>query len=122
MKKLILILPFLIISCSNHEVKPMEITSLDTGLYISEENKIVLDKMENMLKLTDGLENEIGETYKTKETLIRENKSLKKELISLKDSLVEVKSKLPKKQTFFQKVFSITPDSIEVTTIDTIKQ
>ena len=39
----------------------------------------------------------------------------------MKDSLVEMKSKLPKKQNFFQKVFNIVPDSVEVIKIDTIK-
>jgi peptidoglycan hydrolase CwlO-like protein len=81
----------------------------------------VLNKAEAALQHTEGLEYQIKETYKSKETLLKENKQLKAEIKSIKDSLVEVKKRLPKKKNFLQKVFNIKPDTIEVTTIDTIK-
>ena len=121
MKKLILIIPFILFSCSKPTEMKMEILK-DSSISISDENQILLDKMEHALEETEGLEVEIGETYKTKETLIKENKILKKEIKSMKDSLVEIKTKLPKKQNFIQKVFNITPDTIEIITLDTIKQ
>ena len=82
-----------------------------------------------MLKKTEGLEEKVEKTYHTKDVLVKENKVLKKELVLTKEELnkvtnelIETKSKLPKKQNFIQKVFNVKPDSIEVTTIDTIQK
>ena len=44
------------------------------------------------------------------------------DLNSFNNELIETKSKLPKKQNFIQKVFNVKPDSIEVTTLDTIQK
>lgn len=118
MKKLILVIPLIFFTCSKPKESKMEIfTDSTSGI----DSITVLDKVETALQHTEGLEEEIEETYKTKETLLKENKQLKKEIKTMKDSLVEMKSKLPKKQNFFQKVFNIVPDSVEVVTIDTIK-
>ena len=118
MKKLILIIPFIILSCSNPTEPKME--KFEDSTLIADTDS-VLNKVEDALQHTEGLEKEIEETYETKETLLKENKQLKKEIKSMKDSLVEIKSKLPKKKNFIQKVFNIAPDSVEVVTIDTIK-
>ena len=118
MKKLILVIPFVFFTCSEPRESKIEIF---TDSSLGTDSISVLDKAEAALQHTEGLEEEIQETYKTKETLLKENKQLKKEIKTMKDSLVEMKNKLPKKQNFFQKVFNIVPDSVEVITIDTIK-
>lgn len=118
MKKLILILPLILFSCTqekSYHSKNLTPVSLDT-LEMS-----IVEKTEMMLQKTEGLEDEIRSTYSTKESLLRENRQLRIEIKTMKDSLVEVISKLPKKQNFIQKVFNIEPDSIEIITIDTIK-
>lgn len=121
MKKIILILPLIMLACSEEEMlkKELFVDSMTTEAPSGSEDMI--EKTESALQHTEGLEEEIKETYKTKETLLKENKQLKKEIKSMKDSLVEIKSKLPKKQSFIQKVFKIKPDSIEIKTVDTIQ-
>ena len=121
MKKLILTIPFILFSCTqeNHiPVKSNSSTYLDTLVADSD----MIEKTELMLEKTKDIEKEIEETYHTKEILIKENKVLKQELNEVTKELIETKSKLPKKQNFIQKVLNIKPDSIEVTTIDTIQK
>lgn len=121
MKKITLILPLIMLACSEEEMLKKEsfVDSMTTEA--PSESEDMIEKTENVLQQTEGLEEEIKQTYKTKETLLKENKQLKKEIKSMKDSLIEVKSKLPKKQSFIQKVFKIKPDSIEIKTVDTIQ-
>lgn len=122
MKKLIFIIPFVIFSCSKPIEPKMEIVEDSMpATESSSPNITALEQAEVALQHTEGLEYQIKETYKSKETLLKENKQLKEEIKLMKDSLIEVKKKLPKKKNFIQKVFNITPDSVEVTTIDTIK-
>lgn len=118
MKKIILIIPITFFACTKEPVKINE-SFVDSTLTI--DNVTVLDKAEAALQHTEGLEHEIKKTYKTKETLLKENKQLKQEIKSIKDSLVKVVNKLPKKKNLIQKVFNIAPDSVEVITIDTLK-
>ena len=123
MKKLIIILPLILFSCSKPIESKMEI--IEDSMPATESSPVketdVLEQAEVALQHTEGLEYLIKETYKSKETLLKENKKLKAEIKLIKDSLVEVKKKLPKKKNFIQKVFNIVPDSVEVVTIDTIK-
>jgi peptidoglycan hydrolase CwlO-like protein len=122
MKKLIFILPFILFSCSKSVETKMEVFEDSMVVESSLSDSLtVLNKAEAALQHTEGLEYQIKETYKSKETLLKENKQLKAEIKSIKDSLVEVKKRLPKKKNFLQKVFNIKPDTIEVITIDTIK-
>ena len=122
MKKLIFILPFILFSCSKSVETKMEVFEDSMVVESSLSDSLtVLNKAEAALQHTEGLEYQIKDTYKSKETLLKENKQLKAEIKSIKDSLVEVKKRLPKKKNFLQKVFNIKPDTIEVTTIDTIK-
>ena len=116
MKKVIL-LPIFLIACSKPTEPKIEPFTDSTP----SDTITMVEKTEAMLKETEGLEQQIKETYKSKETLLKENSILKQELKSIRDSLVEVKKKLPKKENFFQKVFNIKPDSITITTLDTIK-
>ena len=126
MKKLIVLLPFILFSCSQESSTTFKSTTSSDSDTSSVD---MIEKTEMMLEKTEGLEEEVKETYHTKEVLTKENKVLKNELIHTKEELnkvtnelIETKSKLPKKQNFIQKVFSITPDSIEVTTFDTIQK
>jgi len=122
MKKLIFILPIILLACSKPVETKMEIFEDSMAVESSLLDSLtVLEKAEAALQHTEGLEYQIKETYKSKETLLKENKQLKAEIKLMKDSLVEVKKKLPKKKNFIQKVFNIVPDSVEVITIDTIK-
>lgn len=122
MKKLIFIIPIIILACSKPVETKMEISNDSMAVESSSSDSLtVLEQAEAALQHTEGLEYQIKETYKSKETLLKENKQLKAEIKSMKDSLVEVKKRLPKKKNFIQKVFNIKPDTIEVVTIDTIK-
>lgn len=121
MKKLILLSVFFI-ACSKSTETKMEIFNDSMpATESSSPNTTALEQAEVALQHTEGLEYQIKETYKSKETLLKENKQLKAEIKSMKDSLVEVKKRLPKKKNFIQKVFNIKPDTIEVVTLDTIK-
>ena len=126
MKKLIL-LPVILVACSNPPAVETKESFIDSSSL--SDTITVVGKVEAALKKTEGLEDQIKETYKTKETLLQENNSLKLELKVTKDSLsskeaqlIEVKRKLPKKQNLLQKVFNIAPDSIEITSLDTIQK
>jgi seryl-tRNA synthetase len=119
MKKLILI-PVLFLACSENSVETKE-SYIDSVLISYPDSISVLEKTENILHETEGLEEEIKETYKNKETLIKENKSLKTELKVTKDSLVskeyqlkEIVKKMPKKKNIIEKVFNLGPDSVEI--------
>ena len=68
MKKLILIIPFIFFTCSEPRESKMEIF---TDSSLSTDSISVLDKAEAALQHTEGLEEEIQETYKTKETLLK---------------------------------------------------
>lgn len=118
MKKLILIIPITFFACSNNPVETNE-SFIDSTVSLDTAN--VIEKAEVALQHTEGLEHKIKKTYITKEALLKENQILKQEIKIVKDSLVRVVNKIPKKKNLIQKVFNITPDSVEVITIDTIK-
>lgn len=118
MRKIILLLPILLIACSDKPVVP-KIPLKDTVITLDSFSSI--KKVEAALEHTSGLEHEIKKTYKTKEALLKENQILKQEIRIVKDSLVRVVNKLPKKKNLIQRVFNIAPDSIEVVTVDTLR-
>jgi len=84
-----------------------------------------LKRAEEALNMTDGIEERLAVTYHDVDSLRSQNKKLRNELKGAIDSLKEAKKQLevirmvPKKRNLIQKVFNITPDSIQVK--DTIK-
>ena len=79
-----------------------------------------LERAEDALEMTEGIEEEVALAFHDVDSLANQNKKLKKELKETIDSLKEAKKQLeiirmvPKKRNFIQKVFNITPDSIQV--------
>lgn len=79
-----------------------------------------LERAQDALEMTEGIEEQIALTYNNIDSLKTQNKKLRKELKGVMDSLKETKKQLeiirmvPKKRTFIQKVFNITPDTIQV--------
>jgi hypothetical protein len=121
MKKLIQILPILILACTNQQSEVKE-SYLDTTTPVSDTILTPLEKTEQMLETSTGLENKIQETYKTKEVLVSENNNLKLVLKVTKDSLIskehqlkETIKKIPNKKNLIERVLNIGPDSIEIT-------
>jgi regulator of replication initiation timing len=125
MKKYIIVLSFLFISCNDKEVVQTPI-----------QEEVVLEyqdtkKVDSLLEMVDGFKISVDEVIYEKQTLKVDNKKLNKELVLVKDELVAVKDclvianerikeyKYPKKRSFFDKVLGTNKDSITV--IDTIK-
>lgn len=125
MKKCIIVLSFLFISC-NDKKEVQRITESES-LFIPEN----VNKIDSLLVSTQGFEVAVEEVVQEKQTLKNDNTKLKKELVLVKDELTTVKDslqvakekiknyKVPKKRTFFDKVLGTNKDSITI--IDTIK-
>jgi hypothetical protein len=125
MKKYIVILSFLLLSCSDKK-EVQKITESD-NLFTPKN----VDKIDSLLISTEGLEIAVEEVVYEKQTLKNDNTKLKKELVLVKDELITVKDclqvakekiknyKVPKKRTFFDKVLGTNKDSITI--IDTIR-
>jgi hypothetical protein len=120
MKKYIVILSFLFISCNDKEVAKAPV-----------QEEVVLDyqdpkKVDSLLEMVDGFKISVDEVIHEKQTLKVDNKKLNKELVLVKDELVAVKDclvianerikeyKYPKKRSFFDKVLGTNKDSITV--------
>ena len=121
MKTIALIILVLIIpSCMEQSAKTsnpkryLESGSYEDTAYSS------LERAEDALEMTEGIEEEVALAFHDVDSLRIQNKKLKKELKETIDSLKEAKKQLeiirtvPKKRNFIQKVFNITPDSIQV--------
>jgi septal ring factor EnvC (AmiA/AmiB activator) len=126
MKKLIL-LAFVLTSCSQPETTPQESLVTDsTAIYSpAPEDTItilstdsVMSKINNLINSTEHVDKKVKEI----KTIKQENVSLKKELIETKAELEEVKAVLAdtisevkkKKRTFLQKVIStIKKDTVK---------
>ncbi len=130
MKKIIYLLPILILSCTSNEGGKISLDSLETPPAASALDSVVdpLSRVETVLVTSEGLEEKIKTTYQTNYSLKEENLTLKKEIEGVKDSLasaklqiVELKSKEAKKKNLIQKILNLPADSIEVIKTDTIK-
>ena len=116
MKKYILILSFLLISCSKKEV---------VQIPIQEEIKYQdTKKVDSLLEMVDGFKISVDEVIYEKESLKADNSKLKDELVKVKDCLEVAKEKIreyktPKKRSLFDKILGKNKDSITVK--DTIK-
>ena len=127
MRKLIIgICLGLIVSCTP-EVKTEEVAPAESSVTV-DSVALHIEAITEQLEKSDMLEHNIKKNINVATTLKQQNDKLKKELVATKDSihalkreLVEVKSKLPKKKNLIQKLLNIAPDSIEVTTVDTIE-
>ena len=125
MKKYIVVLSFLFISCNDKEVAQTPI-----------QEEVVLEyqdtkKVDSLLEMVDGFKISVDEVIYEKQSLKIDNKKLNNELVLVKDELVSVKDclivanerikeyKYPKKRSFFDKVLGKNKDSITVK--DTIK-
>jgi regulator of replication initiation timing len=125
MKKYIVVLSFLFISCNDKEVAQTPI-----------QEEVVLEyqdtkKVDSLLEMVDGFKISVDEVIYEKQSLKIDNKKLNNELVLVKDELVAVKDclivanerikeyKYPKKRSFFDKVLGKNKDSITVK--DTIK-
>jgi len=128
MRKLIIgICLGLIVSCTP-EVKPTEEIAPAESSVTVDSVALHIEAITEQLEKSDVLEHNIKKNINVATTLKQQNDKLKKELVATKDSihalkreLIEVKSKLPKKKNLIQKLLNIAPDSIEVTTVDTIE-
>lgn len=119
MKKILLLIPVILLACSEKKVETGE-SYIDSSASIHSENEKILKEMHMTLKETEDLEDEVGSMYHSKETLLKENKQLKKEIKRMRDSIIEMKIRVGKKQTFLQRLFNIKIDSIQVATFDTV--
>lgn len=125
MKKYIIVLSFLFISCNDKEVAQTTI-----------KEEVVLDhqdtkKVDSLLEMVDGFKISVDEVIYEKQSLKSDNKKLNNELVLVKEELVATKDclivanqrikeyKYPKKRSFFDKVLGKNKDSITVK--DTIK-
>lgn len=123
----LLLFLFILGSCSSDTKLVEEIAPAVTSGVI-DSVAIHIDAITEQLERSDILEQNIKSSIKSSTTLKEQNTQLKKELLATRDSiytlkreLVEIKSKLPKKKNLIQKLFNITPDSIDIITIDTIE-
>jgi regulator of replication initiation timing len=125
MKKYIIVLSFLFISCNDKELVQSPI-----------QEEVILEyqdtkKVDSLLEMVDGFKISVDEVIYEKQSLKIDNKKLNNELVLVKDELVAVKDclivanerikeyKYPKKRSFFDKVLGKNKDSITVK--DTIK-
>jgi hypothetical protein len=125
MKKYIVVLSFLFISCNDKEVAQTPI-----------QEEVVLEyqdtkKVDSLLEMVDGFKISVDEVVYEKQSLKIDNKKLNNELVLVKEELVATKDclivanerikeyKYPKKRSFFDKVLGKNKDSITVK--DTIK-
>jgi len=121
MKTIALIILVLIIpSCMEQSAKTTNPKRyLESGSY-EDTAYSPLERAEDALEMTEGIEEEVALAFHDVDSLANQNKKLKKELKETIDSLKEAKKQLeiirmvPKKRNFIQKVFNITPDSIQV--------
>ena len=89
-----------------------------------------LQKANEVLNRSENLEEDFEKTYHDKESLWKFNLDLKKENQTLKDSVeiisnelkvIQIRLKEAKKRNLIQRVFNMTPDSIETIVLDTIQ-
>lgn len=115
----------------NGNVKtPNEQTIIDTLDSELLDTSKTLDKANEVLMRSENLEEDFEKTYIDNSSLWKMNKELKKENCILKDSvrivsnelkIIQIHLKQPKKRNLIQKVFNITPDTIETLVLDTIQ-
>lgn len=125
MKRLIFTFVLLtLVSCSKTD-EPVKVTESQEIIVDSVSQHI--ERLNQQLEKSNSLEHNIKENIIINTKLTKKNAELKKELaiakdsmVSLKKELVEVRSKLPKKKNFIQKIFNISPDSVEVIQVDTL--
>jgi hypothetical protein len=81
-------------------------------------------------RVPENLEEDFEKTYHDKESLWKCNLDLKKENQTLKDSVeiisnelkvIQIRLKEAKKRNLIQRVFNMTPDTIETIVLDTIQ-
>lgn len=89
-----------------------------------------LQKANEVLSRSENLEEDFEKTYNDKESLWKCNLDLKKENQTLKDSVeiisnelkvIQIRLKETKKRNLIQRVFNMTPDTIETIVLDTIQ-
>ena len=132
MKKLSLILCFLLIGCSYEQESECidcpqsEIVVEDEIDSLLIENDSLINKVFLQLEKTVDLEKSVKKTIRVKNVLQKENKELKTEIVettkkmdSLKKEFEVLKSKKAGKQGFVKKLLHIPVDSIEV--IDSVE-
>ena len=132
MKKLSLILCFLLIGCSCEQESECidcpqaEVVVEDEIDSLLVENDSLINKVFLQLEKTVKLEENIKKTIRVKNVLQKENKELKTEIVettkkmdSLKKEFEVLKSKKAGKQGFVKKLLHIPVDSIEV--IDSVE-
>lgn len=121
MKTITLIILVLIIpSCMEQSAKHADVrTYLESAGY-EDTNYSAQERAEDALDMTEGIEEKIALTYHDVDSLRKQNIKLRSELKGTIDSLKEAKRQLevirmvPKKRNLLQKVFNITPDSIQI--------
>ena len=127
MKKLSLILFFLLIGCSCEQESECidcpqaEVVVEDEIDSLLVENDSLINKVFLQLEKTVKLEENVKKTIRVKNVLQKENKELKTEIVettkkmdSLKKEFEVLKSKKAGKQGFVKKLLHIPVDSIEV--------
>jgi len=126
MKAIIFVFALTVIpSCMKQSAQPVRYEEYMYSGTNEDTTDTPLKRAEEALNMTDGIEERLAVTYHDVDSLRSQNKKLRSELKGAIDSLKEAKKQLevirmvPKKRNLIQKVFNITPDSIQVK--DTIK-
>ena len=121
MKAIIFVFALTVIpSCMKQSAQPVRYEEYMYSGNNEDTTDTPLKRAEEALNMTDGIEERLAVTYHDVDSLRSQNKKLRNELKGAIDSLKEAKKQLevirmvPKKRNLIQKVFNITPDSIQI--------
>lgn len=110
--------------------KNKENVLVETSFINESDTSKTLQKANEVLSRSENLEEDFEKTYNDKESLWKCNLDLKKENQTLKDSVeiisnelkvIQIRLKEAKKRNLIQRVFNMTPDTIETIVLDTIQ-
>lgn len=110
--------------------KNKENVLIETSFINESDTSKTLQKANEVLSRSENLEEDFEKTYHDKESLWKCNLDLKKENQTLKDSVeiisnelkvIQIRLKEAKKRNLIQRVFNMTPDTIETIVLDTIQ-
>jgi hypothetical protein len=110
--------------------KEKENMLVEKRVIVESDTSKTLEKANDVLSRSENLEKDFEKTYNDKELLWRHNLDLKKENATLKDSVetianelkvIQIRLKEAKKRNLIQRVFNMTPDTIETIVLDTIQ-
>jgi len=110
--------------------KHQENVVVESSIIAESDTSKTLEKANEILSRSENLEEDFEKTYHDKESLWKRNIDLRKENETLKDSVetianelkvIQIRLKEAKKRNLIQRVFNMTPDTIETIFLDTIQ-